>query len=161
MHLHPLIAHFPIVLLLVGVACDVVGMFNRRAFFFQTGYLLFALGAFSSIPVALTGDQAAELARHIDHIATDLDDHETLGTAATFLAVALVLIRAHFTAKKQFTGTIRYVYLAFALLTVGLVSAAGYTGGHLVYHYGAGTRPITSQIKAEKSIPQIDAFESQ
>ena len=160
MDLHPLIAHFPIALLLVGVACDAIGIAMRRDFFFRTGYLLFSLGALSAIPVALTGEQAGELAQHIDRIAADLDDHDAFGTAATLLAVGLALIRTHFTLKKRFTGSIRYIYLAFALVAAGLIAAAGYTGGHLVYRYGAGTAPVTSQIKVEKRVPQSDAFES-
>lgn len=159
MDLHPLIAHFPIALLLVGVACDAIGIAMRRAFFLHTGYLLFSLGALSAIPVALTGEQAGELAQHIDRIAADLDEHDTFGTAATLLAVALALVRTQFTLKKRFIGMIRYVYLAFALVTAGLIAAAGYTGGHLVYRYGAGTEPVTSQIKVEKRVPQSDAFE--
>ena len=159
MDIHPLIAHFPIVLLLIGVVCDAIGILNDRDFFIRAGFLLFSLGALSALPVALTGDSAAEVAQHIDDIAADLDDHDTLGTVTAFLAVALVLIRTHFVLRKKFVGTVRYVYLVFSLVTAGLVCAAGYTGGHLVYHYGAGTRSVTSQIEVEERVPRIDRFE--
>lgn len=161
MDIHPLIAHFPIVLLIVGVVCDVVGMVTRRDFFWQMGYLLFSLGALSAIPVALTGEQAGEVAQHIDSIASDLDDHDRFGTGATLLAVVLALVRTHFTVKKRFVGMIRCVYLAVALIAAGLIAAAGYTGGHLVYHYGAGTRPVKSQIEVEKRVPPSNTFEGQ
>ena len=159
MDIHPLIAHFPIVLLLIGVICDAIGILNDRNFFIRAGFLLFSLGALSAIPVALTGDSAAEVAQHIDDIAADLDDHDTLGTVTTLLAVALALIRTHFVLKKKFVGIIRYAYLVFGLITAGLVCAAGYTGGHLVYFYGAGTKPVTSQIELEKRVPRNDVFE--
>ena len=159
MDIHPLIAHFPIVLLLIGVVCDAIGILNDRDFFIRAGFLLFSLGALSALPVALTGDSAAEVAQYIDDIAADLDDHDTLGTVTAFLAVALALIRTHFVLKKKFVGIIRYVYLVFGLVTAGLVCAAGYTGGHLVYHYGAGTRSVTSQIEVEERVPRIDRFE--
>ncbi len=159
MDIHPLIAHFPIVLLLIGVVCDAIGILNDRDFFIRAGFLLFSLGALSALPVALTGDSAAEVAQYIDDIAADLDDHDTLGTVTAFLAVALVLIRTHFVLRKKFVGTVRYVYLVFSLVTAGLVCAAGYTGGHLVYHYGAGTRSVTSQIEVEERVPRIDRFE--
>ena len=159
MDIHPLIAHFPIVLLLIGVICDAIGILNDRDFFIRAGFLLFSLGAVSAIPVALTGDSAAEVAQHIDDIAADLDDHDTLGTVTTLLAVALALIRTHFVLKKKFVGIIRYAYLVFGLITAGLVCAAGYTGGHLVYFYGAGTKPVTSQIELEKRVPRNDVFE--
>lgn len=160
MDIHPLIAHFPIVLLLVGVVCDGIGILNDRDFFLRAGFLLFSLGALGAIPVALTGDSAAEVAQHIDNIAADLDDHDTLGTVTAFLAVALALVRTHFVLKKKFVGIVRYVYLVFGLVTAGLVCAAGYTGGHLVYHYGAGTRSVSSQIELEKRVPRNDRFES-
>ncbi len=159
MDIHPLIAHFPIVLLLIGVVCDAIGILNDRDFFIRAGFLLFSLGALSALPVALTGDSAAEVAQYIDDIAADLDDHDTLGTVTAFFAVALALIRTHFVLKKKFVGIIRYVYLVFGLVTAGLVCAAGYTGGHLVYHYGAGTRSVTSQIEVEERVPRIDRFE--
>ena len=100
------------------------------------------------------------MAQHIDGIAADLDDHDTLGTVTAFLAVALVLVRTHFVLRKKFVGFVRYVYLVFGLVTAGLVCAAGYTGGNLVYFYGAGTEPVTSQIELEKRVPRVDRFES-
>ena len=128
-------------------------------FLLEPGFCFFLWGALSAIPVALTGDSAAEVAQHIDDIAADLDDHDTLGTVTTLLAVALALIRTHFVLKKKFVGIIRYAYLVFGLVTAGLVCAAGYTGGHLVYFYGAGTKPVTSQIELEKRVPRNDVFE--
>ena len=150
MDIHPLIAHFPIALLIVGVVCDAIGILNDRDFFVRVGYLLFLLGALTAIPVALTGDSAAEVAQHIDGIAADLEDHDTLGTVTAFLAVALALVRTHFVLRKKFVGFVRYAYLVFGLVTAGLVCAAGYTGGHLVFFYGAGTKSVTSQIELEK-----------
>ena len=163
MDIHPLVVHFPIALLVVGAVCDAIGILNHRDFFLKTGYFLFSLGALTAIVAALTGDSAAETAQHIDNIAIDLDDHDDLGTMTTVLAVAITLVRTHLSFKKQFTGTIRYIYLAFALVVVGLVCASGYTGGHLVYHHGAGTNPVIKSldVKPEKLIPRTNTFESQ
>lgn len=164
MNFHSSIVHFPIVLLIVGVVCDAIGILNHRAFFLKVGYLLFALGTFAAIPAALTGDNAADLAQHIAGITPDLDDHDTLGSITALLAIAITLARTHFIFKKQFVGTIRYLYLVLALTTAGLVCASGYTGGHLVYHYGAGTTPVIKTLKIDpkqpKRIPRIDTFES-
>lgn len=164
MNFHPFIVHFPIVLLIIGVICDAIGILNHRDLMLKAGYLLFSCGAIAAIPAALTGDNAADLAQHIKSITPDLDDHDTLGTVTTLLAVAITLVRTHLTFKNQFTGTIRYLYLILALATTGLVCASGYTGGHLVYHYGAGTNPVikTLDIKPEqtKRIPRSDTFES-
>ena len=129
MDIHPLIAHFPIVLLIIGVVCDAIGILNDRDFFLRAGFLLFSLGALSAIPVALTGDSAAEVAQHIDGIAADLEDHDTLGTVTAFLAVALALVRTHFVLRKKFVGIIRGVYLAFRSCDRGSGVRGGIYGG--------------------------------
>ena len=165
MDFHPLIIHFPIALLIVGVICDIIGILGKRDLFLTIGFLLFALGAFTSIPAALSGNHAADTAQHIAGITNDLDWHDTLGTATTLLAVAITLIRVHFTFKKQFTGTIQYLYLTLAIGVAILVGASGYTGGRLVYDFGAGTHPVIKTLKikpeAPTRVPRSDTFQSQ
>ena len=165
MDIHPFITHFPIVLLLTGTICETVAYISKRAFYARMGHLLFAIGALTAIPAALSGDYAAETAQHIPTIAEDLDDHDTLGTAATLLAVVLALLRTHLTFKNQFTGTLRQIYLILALVTTGLICAAGYTGGYLVYTYGAGTTPVIKSLdispQETERIPRTNTFENQ
>ena len=146
LNLHPLIVHFPIALILIGVFCDAIGILTRRDFFLNAGYLLFSTGAVFGIAAAGTGQSTAEIAQYIDGIADDLSRHETFGTAAAWLSVALVMFRTHFTLKKRFSGIIRHIYLALALSVAGLIGAAGYTGGQLVYRHGAGTEPVIRSL---------------
>jgi uncharacterized membrane protein len=164
LNLHPLIVHFPIALITVGAICDAIGILGKRTFFQKMGYFLFSLGALSGIIAALTGENAAEVAQHINGIAQDLDQHNTLGTATAYLSIALVIGRTHFTLKKKFGGVICHIYLFFALMTVALVSASGYTGGHLVYRYGAGTEPVVKTLhipeESLKQTPRVNTFES-
>jgi len=163
--LHPFIIHFPIALLIVGVVSDTIGILGRRETFLKIGYALFSLGALASIPAALTGDHAANVAQHIPNIAADLDWHDTLGTATALTAVIITLIRTHLIFKKQFLGAVQYAYLIIAIVSAILVSASGYTGGRLVYDYGAGTQPVlkTLQItpEAPTRVPRSDTFQSQ
>ncbi len=147
MNLHPFIVHFPVALLIVGALCDAVGILCSRDQILKSGYLLLVLGTVGAIAAALTGEAAGETAQRIPGIQADLEQHETLTTAAAWLSVALVLARTHLTFKKRFTGILRLVYLLFALCTASLIAAGGYTGGHMVYKYGAGTEPITKSLK--------------
>ncbi|MBT3601959.1 MAG: DUF2231 domain-containing protein [Candidatus Latescibacteria bacterium] len=165
MDFHPLIIHFPIALLIVGTLCDAIGILGKRDFFLRTGFLLFALGAFTCILAALTGDHVADTAQHISGIYDDLDWHDTLGTATALIAVLLTLTRAHLTFKKRFTGTVQYIYLFIGIAVAILVGASGYTGGRLVYDYGAGTQPIIKTLKIQSDaptrVPRNDTFQSQ
>lgn len=154
MNLHPLIVHFPVSLLAVGVLCDAVGILGRRDPFLKTGYLLLILGAVGAVAAALTGESAAESAEKISGIQADLEQHETLSTAAAWLSVALTLARTHLSFKKRFAGTVRLVYLLLAFVLAVLISASGYTGGHMVYKYGAGTEPIMKLIEPSGPNPQ-------
>ena len=148
MNLHPLIVHFPIALLTVGALCDAVGILGRRDLFLKTGYLLLLLGTAGAAAAALTGESAAETAAKIPDIKADLEQHETLSTAAAWLSIALTLARTHLSFKKRFAGTPRLIYLFLALVLAGLINTSGYTGGHIVYTYGAGTGPVMKHLEA-------------
>ncbi|MDA0747070.1 MAG: DUF2231 domain-containing protein [bacterium] len=147
MNIHPLIVHFPIALLILGAICDAIGILMRRDFFLKTGHLLLAMGATAAIAAAITGENAAEVAEKIPGITEDLERHETLSTAVAWLSVALTLTRSHFVFKKRFTGTTRILYLVIAIAIAALTAASGYTGGRMVYEYGAGTVPVLNTIQ--------------
>ena len=153
MDIHPLVIHFPIALLIVGALCDAVGILGRQDTFLKTGFILLVLGAFASIVAAVSGDAASEVAGKIPNITEDLEQHEDLSTIVAFLSVLFVLIRTHFTLKARFVGTVRATYLVLVLLLAVLTAAAGYTGGKIVYDYGAGTRNVTSELIEVESTP--------
>ncbi len=140
MNVHPLIVHFPIALLTVGAASEYIGFAFRKDLGSNLGYVLLLVGTVSIIAAAYTGDSNAETAADIAEIEESLEQHEDLGTAGTWIAVALSLFRTHLLFKKQFTGTARKFCLVLYLAVAVLVAASGYTGGHLVFHFGAGTR---------------------
>ena len=147
LNLHPFIVHFPLALLILSALSDTVGILGRREQALKMGYVLLLLGTLGAIGGALSGQSAAEAAAAIPGVGQDLDEHEDLGTAVVWVAIALTLTRTHLVHRKQFTGTTRVIYLLFALGVAGLVSASGYTGGHLVYKYGAGTQPVLDTLE--------------
>ena len=147
MDLHSLFAHFPIALILTGALFDAIGILTQRDWALRAGHLLLALGALGAIVSALTGDTAAQMASRIEHIQSDLDYHEELGTIAAWLSIALTLLRTHFVFKNQFTTSLRYTYLILIFATAVLIAFTGHSGGQLVYQYGAGTNPILKTLK--------------
>ena len=84
----------------MGALCDAVGILGRRDLFLKTGYLLLLLGTAGAAAAALTGESAAETAAKIPDIKADLEQHETLSTAAAWLSIALTLARTHLSFKN-------------------------------------------------------------
>jgi uncharacterized membrane protein len=152
--LHPFIVHFPISLLIVGAICDAVGILWRKDTFLRTGFLLVALGAVAAIAAAVSGDAASEIAFRIPNITEDLEQHEDLSTIVALLSAILVLLRTHLTLKSKFAGPVRKVYLVLILLLASLTAVSGYTGGNIVYNYGAGTLRVKSEIHRADSLEE-------
>lgn len=153
MDLHPFVIHFPIALLTISVVCDIVGVLTNRDQLCFTGFLLLVLGTIGALIAALTGDAAQHTAGTIPGIHDILEQHEDLATYTIWLAVLLVLGRAHFAIKKRFLGVARAVYLVLALALACLVLYSGYTGGKMVYEFGAGTLKAEVDSEAENQEP--------
>ena len=134
-------------LVLVGLLVQVA--LDRRRLLKQLVWIvrLLILGAVGAVAAAFSGEAAGETASGIPGIGEDLECHENLTTAAVWLSIVLALGRTHLTMKRRFAGAIRIVYLVFALCAAGLIAASGYTGGRLVYEYGAGTAPVREMLK--------------
>ncbi len=156
MDFHPFIVHFPVALLTVGFFCDAFGILFRRDQLLHTGYLLLVLGAVSAIAAALTGNAAEQAAADIPGIDAALERHESISTAATWLSIALALVRTHLTVKRKFAGTVRVVYLAGVAATAVLVAVSGYTGGRMTYEYGPGIRPVVESLGPDRPLPGED-----
>ena len=151
MDFHPFIVHFPVALLIVGFFCDAAGILFRRDQLLRTGYLLLVLGAVSAIAASLTGNAAEDTAADIPGIAAALEQHESISTAATWLAIVLALLRTHLILKRKFAGAVRFAYLAGAAAAAVLVALSGYTGGRMTYEYGPGIRPVMETVSPHRS----------
>ena len=149
MDAHPFIVHFPIALLTVSAICDLVALLTDRDQYARTGYLLLILGTIGALAAALSGDAAEARAEMIPGIHDALEGHESLATVTVWVAVVLTLGRTRLVVKKHFAGAARVVYLALALGLGGLVLWVGYTGGRMVYEYGAGTRPAMERQEGQ------------
>ena len=149
-HIHPMIVHFPIVLLLLTAALDGVNGWRGAdiagtAVLARSGRLALYAGAAAAAVAVAFGYLAQSIA--IDHGFADalIETHEGLGvtTAATFAILALgraAAVRAGVTLAGG-RG------LLVAAATVGgvlLLLTTAYHGGELVYGHGvnvAGIKP--------------------
>jgi uncharacterized membrane protein len=160
-HLHPIIDHFTIALLAMGVLADVVGyiigllfpngtriksLANRLS---GAALVLLIPGAISAIFSRFTGESEAErvwdtispAAQQIlfsDTGSARFLSHAVLGTYLMYSFVALaawrVLLEIWTTLKRT-----QLVYLAVAIVALCALLYQGKTGGELVYDHAVGT----------------------
>ncbi len=139
--LHPVVDHFTVALLILGVLTDLVGsLAPTRTWIRYMAVTLIVLGAMAA--GASFGTGSLEAKRVWEHISPDaqhvLHLHAEFGKylAITFgvLAVWRILIQAF-----GFAAGSRSLYLLIAVLACGALLYAGSLGGELVYGYGVGT----------------------
>src|SRR5713101_7250587 len=165
-HLHPIIDHFTIALLGMGVLADVVGyvigmLFDNRSpriiglgdRLSGAAIVLLIPGALSAIFSRLTGESEAE--RVWDTIAPAAQQilfsdtgsawclsHAVLGTYLMYAFVALAAWRALLEIWTKIKRT-RLVYLVVAMAVLCALLYQGKTDGELVYDHGVGTITTT------------------
>jgi uncharacterized membrane protein len=137
-HLHPSLIHFPIALLFVSVALD---MLARRASAMQRSlrfsrWLSLLLGSVATLPAVLTG-----LIAHLPYEQSPLIDvievHQYLGFGTTLLFGALTGWRWR-TRRQQRDAAASWLYVGVAVVGLAVLVLTGMTGGNVVYQYGIG-----------------------
>lgn len=155
--LHPVADHFSIALLVVAVLIDIVALiFSQRASLRQTALTLMIIGAIAAAASYGTGDIEGD--RVWDLVSGPAKDvlkhHAQLGyylmIAFGVLALWRILIQA-----LGFMDRTRQIYLAFALVAVGVLLYQGKLGGELVYTYqvGTGAMAVGGQKAAAAEVP--------
>src|SRR5215472_12610470 len=144
--LHPVIDHFTIALLMVGVIIDLVGsLFPMSSWIRSTALTLMILGALFAGGSYLTGDMEADRIWKAlgDPARAVLHRHAQLAMYAAIVFGVLALWRILIEAIGAFAGS-RPVYLIFAFLAICALGYVGHLGGVLVYTYGAGTEVMAA-----------------
>jgi uncharacterized membrane protein len=161
-HLHPIIDHFTIALLGVGVLADVVGYLLAALFCNRSPRLkglgdrlsgaalvLLIPGTISSILSRLTGESEAErvwdtispAAQQVlfsDSGSAMFLSHAILGTYLMYVFVALTACRVLLEIWTRLKP-MQVVYSVVALVALGALLYQGKTGGELVYDHAVGT----------------------
>jgi uncharacterized membrane protein len=139
--LHPVVDHFTISLLVVGVLIDLVAnLAPTRIWLRYTALLLMILGAIAAGASYFTGgleanrvyDAMSEPAKLI------FGRHAKLGTYMAIAFGVLAVWRILIQGVTFFAGS-RSIYLIVAIVAAGILLYIGSLGGKLVYTYGVGT----------------------
>lgn len=138
--LHPALVHFPIALLLAGLAGACAAAWRKRAAWLAdaVSWLLW-LGTASAWAAGGLGLLAQRTAPHVPPAWETLADHESLAYWTIGLFTALSLWRRFF--KERWPALFVLVWLGAA----GALAATAYYGGELVFTHNMGTAASAEQ----------------
>lgn len=138
--LHPMIVHFPIALLIVGLLADAIGLFSKKEFYSKAGFYLLILGTLGVLAAYFSGDLAGEGVTEAGPLKQALENHEEAAELSVWLMAAAALLRITFVIIKKYAGILKWG--AFTLFLIGVLSIArtGYYGGELVFKHAAGVQ---------------------
>lgn len=141
LELHPMLVHFPVVLLLGSFALDSAGYFVKRDWLHRAGFLALVLGvaaAGAGVASGLATPEAGEAGWgfHTSGGVTGLFSgskvlvHQNLAFLLLIASGAWLVMRV---ALWNRSPAWKHAYLGFGVLVVALVMLTGYYGGDIVY----------------------------
>jgi len=139
--LHPVVDHFTVSLLLVGVLIDLVAsMAPTRTWLRYMALTLMILGAIAAGSSYFTGDMEADRVWNAMSAPAKavLHWHAMLGEYFAVVFGVLAVWRILIEGVGFFAGS-RPIYLILAVISAGVLLYIGALGGQMVYTYGVGT----------------------
>lgn len=151
LQLHPVVDHFSISLIIIGVLIDLVAtLVPGRLWMRYMALTLMILGAIAAAGSWVTGGtlQPQWVWKTVPAVAKPLmHRHAELGEILMYAAGILALWRILIQAVTAMARS-RAIYLVVAVIVVLVICYQGHLGGELVYGYGVGTQPQRSLIEA-------------
>lgn len=139
-NIHPLIVHFPIALLLIGVGADLASHILWRNSLKHVGWWCQLLGFLALVAAVTTGLIAESAVVHNDAAHEIMETHEQLGFAVLGLFAILFIWRSLRRSHLPEALVQRLAYLILAIAATGVMAYGAHLGGRLVYEFGVGTR---------------------
>jgi uncharacterized membrane protein len=150
-HWHLVVNHLPIIFPLVGVIVLVTGLISKSEAVKRTAFMIFIIGALSSIAAMSTGEGAEEIVEKIsgitdDYIKSHEETAETLALLSYILGgISLLGLWSSFK-EKTFSGLVAIVTLVFAIVVLFFAKQTGTSGG-VIRH---------TEIRSGDSVPATE-----
>lgn len=158
-HIHPMLVHFPIVLLLLALALYAYLLVTKqdmaaRSCVSVTAAAMLVGGVVTAVAAAGFGDIALDAAIDKGFPDHTLEEHEDLAgaTIAIFGVLAVIMLGAMWK-KLQLTGAKALVFVIAVFAGNGMLLNTAYHGGELVYKEGVnveGVKPNPSAHMHDK-----------
>ena len=130
MEIHSGLVHFPIALLVIGAAFEVLGRVSKRDSLGVSAHYVILSGAVIGLATAGTGLLASREVQDPE-LAKTLALHGFLGLSVVGLAIVLSAWRS--AARKTLTGAAAAIYLVLLVVGAGLAVGTGWLGGQIAH----------------------------
>ena len=139
-NLHPLVIHFPIVLVMTAAVVDMVDVaFERSAWLKAATTTLYITGAISLVVAYLTGVQAAATVLIPAMAHPVIAEHRQWALVTTAYCITIAVLRLLVLRGDAGRNRRRRVaLLGIGLVSVVLIQQTAERGARLVYEYGTG-----------------------
>jgi uncharacterized membrane protein len=147
-HIHPMLVHFPIVLIVLLAGTELVAAFRGATVMGRTAMGnvstgLVVLLAISSVAAYYFGGIALDVAEAGGFHSDIAETHEGLGEMVAALTVVYALIRAGLWWRDtRITGLTTIAAASVAIMGLALISSTAFYGGQLVYDLGVNVQKV-------------------
>lgn len=155
---HPLIVHFPIVLIIAAAVLNLVQVLRSSAKIGNLVSLFYLSAAASAIAALLTGEQGSEILNIPDAVFPVVNNHSDWAhwTVYAIVIAAGISVLGRFISPK-FSIILNYGSLAAGFLSVVLVAKTADVGGSLVFEHNLGTKNLQSPAQNDPVEPVIQS----
>jgi uncharacterized membrane protein len=171
--MHPIVVHFPIVLLLIAPLFIVIGMVHkpeRSRPYLGAALILMSLGTASIFLAAFTGEAAGDRAGGLPEVDAALLQHEDLAETSEIAFAALTLIFSaivfgprifKLAPSRAFSTALPLIFLLFYTTGAITLTNTAHQGGRLVHELGIHSeiQPRDAPVPAPASLGEANERE--
>ena len=150
-NIHPLIIHFPIVILIMGFLADIFGLIRNNEFAKKLGCLCLVAGTGAIGLAALTGWLGHKTVAHADSTYTLIEQHQELGFVALGLFSLLTIWRFKTNWQWPDKKSVLTMMIVLQLAGVSVMIRGAHLGGLLVFQHGVGVKPVADMVNDDHS----------
>lgn len=135
-HFHLVVNHLPIIFPLVGVIILITGLIAKSEAVKRTAYLVFSIGAITTIAAMTSGEGAEEVVENINGVSESfIEKHEEAAELFSILSyflggLSLIGLWASFR-QKTFSSIVSIAVLGMAFIVLVFAKQTGTTGGEI------------------------------
>jgi uncharacterized membrane protein len=135
-HVHPMIVHFPIVLIIIGFMIEFLShLFTKETWLRKASLYFMILASISSIAAVVSGGLIVDDSRFQGALNQIKEQHQLFGNITMILIIATCLFRLYLVFDEREDSWLKWIVTFIYLLAVVAVCLTGLYGGTMVYRY--------------------------